>query len=90
MKVTRNRAFCAAVAALAGLAFSAATPLPASGAPAPSWPQPRYNAAGTGDNPTETQLGTGNVGRLVTRAVAPLGRPFSAEASISPSCPPLE
>ena len=82
MKVTRNRAFCAAVAALAGLAFSAATPLPASGAPAPSWPQPRYNAAGTGDNPTETQLGTGNVGRLVTRAVAPLGRPFSAAAPV--------
>jgi PQQ-like domain len=54
----------------------------ASGTPAPSWPQPRYNAAGTGYNPTETQLGTGNVGRLVTRAIAPLGRPFSAAAPV--------
>jgi hypothetical protein len=78
MKVTRYRAFSAAIAAVAGLTLSAGTPVLASGTPAPSWPQPRYNAAGTGYNPTETQLGSGNVGRLVTRAIAPLDRPFSA------------
>ena len=65
MKVTRYRAFSAAIAAVAGLTLSAGTPVLASGTPAPGWPQPRYNAAGNlGYNPAETQLGTGNVGRL--------------------------
>ena len=82
MKVTRKGAFAAAIAAVAGLTLSAGTPVLASGTPAPGWPQPRYNAAGTGYNPTETQLGTGNVGTLVTRAIAPLGRPFSAAAPV--------
>jgi putative pyrroloquinoline-quinone-binding quinoprotein len=82
MKVTRFRASSVALAAIAGLALSAGTPVLASGTTAPSWPQPRYDAAGSGYNPAETQLGTGNVGRLVTRAVAPLRRPFSAAAPV--------
>src|SRR5579863_363498 len=73
MKVTRHLSLSAALVAVAGLAF---------GTTAPSWPQPRFDAAGTGYNPAETQLDAGNVGKLVTRAVAPLGRPFSAAAPV--------
>jgi hypothetical protein len=58
MKVTRHLALSAALVAIAGLALSAGTPVLASGTTAPSWPQPRYDAAGTGYNPTKTQLGT--------------------------------
>jgi outer membrane protein assembly factor BamB len=82
MKVTRHQVSAAVIAIAAGLTLSAVTPVLAAGTPAPSWPQPRYDAAGTGYNPTETQLGTGNAGKLVTRAIAPLGRPFSAAAPV--------
>lgn len=82
MKVTRHRALFAAIAAVAGLALAGGPAASASSTPAPSWPQPRYDTAGTGYNPHETQLSAHNVGRLVTRATAPLGRPFSAAAPV--------
>jgi len=79
MQVTGGRLVPAVSAAvIVGLTLVPGTAVPAVGAPVPSWPQPRYDAAATGYSPRETQLGTGNVGELVTRATTPLGRPYSA------------
>ena len=83
MRVIRHRALPAAIAtALAALAVTSGVPASASGPPAPSWPQSRYNAAQTGDNPAETQLNVHNVGRLVTRATAQLGMSFAAATPV--------
>lgn len=83
MRITGGKIFSAAlIAAIAGLASLAGAPISVAAAPAPGWPQPRYDAAGTGYNPNETQLNAGNAGRLVTRAIVPLGRPFSASTPV--------
>ena len=81
MRFTRGNVVIAAIAALAGLAVPSATAA-ASGAPPPSWPQARYNAAAAGYNPHETQLSAHNVSKLVTRAVAPLGQSYAAAAPV--------
>ena len=79
MRVTGGRLVPAVSAAvMVGLTLVPGTAVPAGGAPVPSWPQPRYDAAGTGYNPQETQLGVHTVGKLVTRATTALGRPYSA------------
>ena len=67
MRITGSRLFSVAVtAAIIGLTLAPGTPArgtPAPAArtpartPAPNWPQPRYDAAGTGYNPQQTQLG---------------------------------
>jgi hypothetical protein len=81
------RGLVPAVALTAVLALAPAPPAPAAtpapaGTPAPGWPQIRYDAAATGFNPGETQIGAGNVGKLVTRAITPLRRPFSAASPV--------
>ena len=82
MRLFKGRVLAAAgIAALAGLAVPSVT-ASAAGATTPSWPQPRYDAAGTGYNPQETQLGVHNVGKLVTRATVQLDRPFSAAPTV--------
>jgi hypothetical protein len=91
MRMTRSAGAVVAVAAIAaGLLQPAAARAgqgtgarPLSQASAVSdWSQQRYDAAQTGYNPNETELGTGNVGKLVLRASAKLNRPFSAAAPI--------
>jgi hypothetical protein len=80
-----GRKLIPAVVLTAVLGFAPASPAPAATAsapPAPSWPQIRYNAAATGFNPTEKQIGVGNVGTLVTRVTTALLRPYSAAAPV--------
>ena len=79
----RSRACWAVVtAAVAGLSLPFGAAAPALGSPAPSWPQARYSAAQTGYNPHETQLNTGNVHGLVTRATAPLGDTYGGSTPV--------
>jgi hypothetical protein len=78
MRFIRGAACWAVVtAAVTGAALALGPSAPALGSPAPSWPQTGYNAAQTAFNPHETQLSTGNVHELVTRAIARVANPDS-------------
>ena len=70
------------MAALTGLATLSGASALAAGAPPSVWPQSRYNAAGTGYNPDETQINAHNVHTLVIRAKIRLGLAFAAAAPV--------
>jgi hypothetical protein len=83
MRFTRRGLIPAAiVAALTGLATLSGASASAAGAPPSVWPQSRYNAAGTGYNPDETQINAHNVHMLVVRATMRLGLAFAAAAPV--------